>query len=1050
MNIFLKSSLRQFARSLILALLIGVSAFAFVSRVVEYRVVTGEISRIEGFYRSIGFLQHPDYAVNAYPAAEIIAQSPLVHFEDRRQIVHGELPIGMKNAEYNWGNSILLGVRRTHDVYFYGVLRSMSRGQTPHGPAAFVHIDVDYVMAGFPEHLLPGQSILLTYQIPDETVNPFEDMEIGQRYFLKGEYFRFGTSPPPTRYTVEMFTGLPFNSDELWYISVPEGERLDLTNPDLADLADEIETLIISQRTMLVTSTVDMTAMPMYQPDTDFFMLYDGRFIDHEDYLNANHVTVVHRDFAVYNSLEIGDTLTLTIRDMQQFPIPLGYRNWRDHPTQEIELTIVGTYSRAQRFAISVSTTMNPYMYIPQSVLPPGFGGDEAELNMLEYSFVLDSPRNQSAFIEETKVALNAIGFDVVFFEHNAEEFFVSADPIVQSVTVNLALFSLVSLLALLLAGFIFLRQNRRNFAIMRALGVPHKKSLKQKVVTAALLWLPIIAIGSVLAWNFALAQAENTLTALAEVGDYADGIAAPSIWLLIALCAVFSIITMALIFFGGLRTVRRPVLELIQGQKQARNTRISTVDEPHSAPIHGTVQESTNLPQMQSEETVKQSSFYNSAKFVLRHIVRSPIKTILTVAAALFFVIALGWLQSTIERTEAEVEQLRQTIPIYAEITMVDLMLHVDGAIMHNIIARQTLNSVMGNEFIQEIYITGGFPWITLVSSNENGEFSIETLEAIWAIPHDAEEDGWDPRLDWILAVNCLETFVENSSLVVAEAILGRGEPFNMELAHGFDKSHFIFDENANSDVPIPVIVHEDILEKRGLELGDIAFMAYSNPPIVHDVHIIGVYRGNTAGGARHRSTHPYVLMPLTGLEFIRGENTGYIEVIMRLDPSRNHEIELFQEQVDGRLRRNHIAAINRNIPLTSNILDSEFRAIVIPMEQNLSLLRILYPIAIAAAVLLGAGLSLLLMFQHAKNAAIMRVLGSTKLRTRTVLCIEQLIVTLVGITLAFSAIPLLGIGLEILPLAGLYLGACVVGGIIGAIVVSRRPPLSLLQVRE
>jgi ABC-type antimicrobial peptide transport system permease subunit len=1028
-----------------------VSAFAFVSRVVEYRVVTGEISRIETHFRSIGFLQHLDFETNTYPAAEIIAQSPYIHFEDRRQIVQGELPVGMKNAEYNWGNvTITEVIRGTHDVYFYGVLRNMFRSQTMYGPAVNLRVDVDYVMAGFPEHLLPGQSIRLTYQIPDETANPFEDIEIGQRYFLRGEYFRFFTSPPPTRETVELFTGLPFNSDELWYIPIPESERLDLTDPTLADLAEEIETHIINQRTMLVTGTVDMTAMPMYQPETDYRMVYDGRFIDHEDYLNANHVTVVHRDFAAYNGLEIGDTLTLTIRDMQQFPIPMGYPAWREHSTCEIELTIVGTYSFTPRFAGINTTIPNPWMYIPQSVIPPGFGGDEAELEMSNYSFVLDSPRNESAFIEETKAALSAIGFDIVFFEHNAEVFFASADPIAQSVTVNLALFSLVSLLALLLAGFIYLRQNRRNFAIMRALGVPHKKSLKQKVVTSALLWVPIIIIGSVVAWDFALTQAENTLTALVEIEDYVVGLTAPPLSLLIALCAALSFAATGFIFIGGLRTVRRPVLELIQGQKQARSARISAMEEPHFSPTQSPVQESTNLPQMRSEGTAKQSSVYNSAKFVLRHIVRSPIKSVLTVIAALFFVIALGWLQFTIERTEAEVEQLRQTVPIYAEITRADLLFPIDEAMMHNIITRQTLYAVLGNEFIQEVYITGGFPWITLVSPNEYGEFSIETLEAIWAIPHDTEEDDWDHRLDWILAVNCLETFADNSSIVFAMAVVGMGEPFNLKFAQGFDKSHFIFDENETLNVPIPVIVHEDILEKRGLELGDMAFMAYSNPPIVHLVHIIGGYRGNTAGGVFHRSTHPYVLMPLTGLEFIRGEDTGYIEVIMRLDPSRNHEIELFQEQVDGRLRRNHIAAINRNIPLTTNILDSEFRAIVIPMEQNLSLLRILYPIAIAAAIVLGAGLSLLLMFQNAKNAAIMRVLGSTKLRTRTVLCIEQLIVTLVGIALAFVATPLMGVGLEILPLAGLYLGACVVGGIIGAVVVSRRPPLTLLQVKE
>ena len=54
-NVFLKSTVRQFARAILLATLIGVASFFFVSRVVEYQIVTTETERIGGFYRSIGY-----------------------------------------------------------------------------------------------------------------------------------------------------------------------------------------------------------------------------------------------------------------------------------------------------------------------------------------------------------------------------------------------------------------------------------------------------------------------------------------------------------------------------------------------------------------------------------------------------------------------------------------------------------------------------------------------------------------------------------------------------------------------------------------------------------------------------------------------------------------------------------------------------------------------------------------------------------------------------------------------------------------------------------
>ncbi|MCL2409530.1 MAG: hypothetical protein FWC96_07965 [Oscillospiraceae bacterium] len=126
-NIFLKSALRQPIRSILLALLVGIAAFAFVARVVEYMVVTGEIARIEERYRSVGFLQHPDFVptpprlgqillpevdVNAYPAAGIIDQNPHVLFGDRRRFVQGELPVGMTNANFNTFGELIGGRTR--------------------------------------------------------------------------------------------------------------------------------------------------------------------------------------------------------------------------------------------------------------------------------------------------------------------------------------------------------------------------------------------------------------------------------------------------------------------------------------------------------------------------------------------------------------------------------------------------------------------------------------------------------------------------------------------------------------------------------------------------------------------------------------------------------------------------------------------------------------------------------------------------------------------------------------------------------------------------
>ncbi|MCL2409531.1 MAG: hypothetical protein FWC96_07970 [Oscillospiraceae bacterium] len=1002
------------------------------------------------------------------------------------------------------------GERGTHYVYFYGVFdRIAPGGQTPWGRTLYVHINVDYVAAGLPEHIIPGESVRLVFPfsneewLADERQTPFDDLVPGERYFFKAGLIWWQVwQNPPMRGRLLAY---PFGQGD-WYISVPEGERLALTDPVLAE---DIETHVINQRTMWITATVDMSNMPVFQPAAQTYMLWGGwgvdpgRFIDYEDYLNANPVAVVGHGFARHHGLEVGDTITLTLRDMQMPVIPYGYQGWREHPTQEIALTIVGLHGMDWRFSWSgalyspghlPTSFTDAHMYIPLSVLPPGFGGDETYIGLRDYSFTLSSPRNEGVFHLGTGQALGELGFEIRFFEHGGERFFDVIDPIILSVTVNLIVFSIVSLLVLALAAFIFLRQNRRNFVISRALGMPNAKALRRQIGTTALFWLPTIVIGSVWAWTFALTQAGETLAAVVtETGDYyeyfdyayTDSILLPLPWLMV-LCAIFAAAALLLILAGGLRTARRPVLELLQGQKvksvrtaqSGRRTNDATAQYKSADATRSEVQ----LPQLPKIEKVnggkRKTLSGSSMRFVLRHVTRAPVKTVLTILIAMFFVAALSWLRMTIDRTEQEIEILYETMPITAEIRGGFMGSGFGfGFVMDEMIQRTVMETVLGDEFIRDAYILAGYTWFNIVAPGEDGEFSRENLDAIWEA-HD--EDAWVNIVDPHFAVSCLETFIADSH--GSYAILWGAEPFDIRFAEGFDESSFFYDD-ATLSAPIPVIVHERLLERRGLELGGIAYIAdmeihnpsrvihqllgrvedvqaalaaleQENAQVIGSARVIGVYSGHTVGAIAHPAHRELVVMPLSALRFMRGDDITYITARLEIDPARNHELEAFQERLSDPLARNsiHMDWGIQTIQLYMEIFDDEFRLIITPMEQNLELLRILYPIAIIAAVVLGLGLSLLFMLQHAKNAAIMRVLGSTKRRTRVLLCVEQLMVTLAGIILALAAMPLFGMGFAaaFLLLAGLYLAGAIFGGLIGAIIISGRAPLALMQVRE
>ena len=122
----------------------------------------------------------------------------------------------------------------------------------------------------------------------------------------------------------------------------------------------------------------------------------------------------------------------------------------------------------------------------------------------------------------------------------------------------------------------------------------------------------------------------------------------------------------------------------------------------------------------------------------------------------------------------------------------------------------------------------------------------------------------------------------------------------------------------------------------------------------------------------------------------------------------------------------------------------------------QTYRLLELLYPIAFALALILGAVLPAGIILQSAKEASLLRVLGTTKRRTRAMLTLEQVVLCLLGLVCA--AIGLIGLkGDALLPvsdLLSLYSGThfllCILGAALAAVSVTRRNVLELLQVKE
>ena len=138
---------------------------------------------------------------------------------------------------------------------------------------------------------------------------------------------------------------------------------------------------------------------------------------------------------------------------------------------------------------------------------------------------------------------------------------------------------------------------------------------------------------------------------------------------------------------------------------------------------------------------------------------------------------------------------------------------------------------------------------------------------------------------------------------------------------------------------------------------------------------------------------------------------------------------------------------------PMASFRIDTESLKTV---KRIRSLLESLFPIAVAAAVLMGVFGSGLIIMQSAQESAFLRILGVTKKRACCMLALEQILLCIVGILFVAGILALFSLGqfargIETIAFCWmLYFLGCACGALTAAVQVTRHKVLDLLQVRE
>ena len=1162
-QVSLKASIRQPIRTLIFTLLVAVATFGFVARVVEFTILNNEINRLSQFYRTIGLLVPLDATTtnNVYHAANLIADSPFIEFDDRRVMVQGVMD-GVLNATLEFytegGHSLQAGQNpfAYKDVYLFEsfavveIVRSFRRSAFITGTHEIfethtLSMQVVDVIYGH-DQFVGGRQLRADFIVDENGNSAVDHLQQGGHYLVRATMQSARGAEP--RLTLDIFPIV----DDILFISMDDEEKL---NYVWETLAWEIEILNANVHMLMLTGTRDMTALPFIQ--TGLYERFQGRLLTEDDYINANPVIVIpQRMDSRRAAARVGETITITLRNMQTFPngapasawvspgafghwqnLPAGYwtaipkhyeGDWQNYEYITLELEVVGAYRIPEHWPIPPrwqhipESFRNWEAFIPASLIPEGWGiVIDEHLVSGAYSFVLNSADDILPFRAALGTQLTDLGFDVDFHGPDASNFYASVTPIRNAITLNLVLFSAVLVVVLALTVFLYLKQRYREFAIMRALGITQGSAIAQVIAPVLLFWLPVVIAASIGGWYFALGQASEGLQALLEIDVPADMgevlvrmnilerarweaerveiYVTPNIdmiylaWFCIGLVAAWVIAILS----GVLSFAGQSMLSLIQ-RSQGAGAVVRTAKET-APPATFDIQDVGMLLSKRTTATVM-GRLQASRRHHARHIWRSPVKTVLVVGLALLFIVAMGWLNTTIRFTEGEIERLYNTTPVTG--IMVDPSLDINSWNGHDI-PLQSLNAIRESEFVESYYYTRQRLWEWLLLPMHMGE-----LEDKFEDITDLQQGGFNPAGDLIVEISSWEGFVQDASRPVAFGTDIHGE-FDYTFAPGFDVSDFVRNDG---QAPVPIIVPEWYLQGRWLHFHEIGIFAWTtdmededfvevtlspgeqvrlaatrNYSQFREAIIIGWYSGghpNSAAGA--------ILMPSFTAEDVETQEDEITEqeevaatmmitsfgvfnptppdrivstLSFSINPAMSRYLADFTEEMAELLVFTEVFTdvwvptfggmdlINARVDYNHQLIinDAELRLVIMPLESNLNLLRLLYPMVLALSFVLSLGLCLLIMLQNAKNAAIMRVLGMPKAKTRFNLFMELVAVCFIGLLIGFAAVLIMGVTLpEALLLAAVYLTGATIGTAVGAIVVSQKTPLDLLQVRE
>lgn len=424
-----KSMFRRPLSTILLILLLGAVSFGFVSRTVEYLVVSNAIEELSEYYRAIGYLTSEDQDVTE--GARLLAESDLVAVNDARRFCIASLE-EIYNSDLSGNSSEKFGCNFA-EVLFWGELQEVrhhlseenAKDQQEFYSLKFL---VKERLYGYPDYVSENDYVTITCYPEDEEL-PFSEtsaaLETDKVYGVRAYY------PGGNSYNAGMILRQAIPG-KTWFLS--EEDTI------LAETLVEADTVQeMNRHRVELIGTKDMSAMPFTQEIMQDAFLVAGRWLNAEDDKNANPVCVILQDFADKRDLKVGDTLKITMTDEElstyyffgYYPKQITQQDIHCKEICTTTFTIVGIYNKIE---YTKSWVMSSYagldIYIPSSCIPEEIHTttaapfEERAIYEGSYNFVLKSAGAEEKFLHQYQDKLEDMGYQVNMIENGWSAFY--------------------------------------------------------------------------------------------------------------------------------------------------------------------------------------------------------------------------------------------------------------------------------------------------------------------------------------------------------------------------------------------------------------------------------------------------------------------------------------------------------------------------------------------------------------------------------------------------------------------------------------------------